>query len=130
MPTSITGSCLCGGVTFEVTGPLRDVIACHCTQCRKTSGHYVAATACDDDDLKFNKLDTLAWYRSSAVAERGFCNRCGSTMFFRPHVGNFTSILAGTLDGPTGLRISHHIHCATKGDYYEITDGLEQNPEG
>ena len=128
--TSHSGSCLCGGVTFEVTGKLHDVIACHCTQCRKTSGHYIAATACDDDDLKFNKLDTLAWYRSSPISERGFCKRCGSTMFFRPNVGNFTSIMAGTLDGPTGLKISHHIHCATKGDYYEITDGLEQKPGG
>jgi hypothetical protein len=129
MPT-LSGSCLCGGVSYEVTGPLREVIACHCTQCRKTSGHFVAATACDDDDLKFNKLDTLAWYRSSAIAERGFCNRCGSTMFFRASVGNFTSIMAGTLNGATGLKLSHHIHCATKGDYYEITDGLEQKPEG
>ena len=129
MPT-IKGSCLCGGITYEVTGKLRDVIACHCTQCRKTSGHFVAATACDDDDLKFNKLDTLTWYRSSPIAERGFCNRCGSTMFFRPQVGNFTSIMAGTIDGSSGTKLSHHIHCTTKGDYYEITDGLEQHPEG
>ncbi|MBU2533069.1 MAG: GFA family protein [Alphaproteobacteria bacterium] len=124
------GSCLCGGISFEVTGKLREVVACHCTKCRKTSGHFVAATACDDDDLKFNKLDTLAWYQSSEVAERGFCTRCGSTMFFRPRVGQVTGILAGTLDGATGLKLSRHIHCSSKGDYYEINDGLEQSPEG
>ena len=124
--TSHHGSCLCGGITYEVTGKLREVIACHCNQCRKTSGHFVAATACDDNDLKFIKLDTLTWYRSSERAERGFCNRCGSTMFFRSDVGNMTAIMAGTLDGPSGLKMSHHIHCATKGDYFEITDGLEQ----
>lgn len=129
MVTTLNGSCLCGGVTFEVTGNLRDVVACHCTQCRKTSGHHVAATACDDDDLKFNKLDTLAWYRSSDIAERGFCSRCGSSLFYRPLQGHMTSIGAGSLDGPTGLRLSGHIHCASKGDYYEITDGTEQRAE-
>lgn len=121
------GSCLCGGVQFEVTGKLRDVIACHCTHCRKTSGHFVAATACDDNDLKFVRLDTIAWYRSSERAERGFCNRCGSTMFFRFNAANFTSIMAGTFDAPIGVKLSKHIHCATKGDYFEITDGLEQH---
>ena len=125
--TTLSGSCLCGGVEFEVTGALRDVVACHCTQCRKTSGHHVAATACDDDDLKFNKLDTLAWYRSSETAERGFCSRCGSSLFWRSSGSNSTSIMSGTLDGKTGLRLSGHIHCATKGDYYEITDGLAQS---
>ena len=125
MAKTLTGSCLCGGVTFEVTGPMRDVIACHCTQCRKTSGHHVAATACDDDDLKFDKLDTLAWYRSSETAERGFCSRCGSNLFYRPLTGHTTSIMTGSLDGATGLRLTTHIHCATKGDYYEIADGAE-----
>lgn len=46
MAKVITGGCPCGGVRYEVRGPLRDVIACHCTQCRRTSGHFVAATAC------------------------------------------------------------------------------------
>lgn len=125
MPT-VHGSCLCGGVTYEVTGALRDVVACHCGQCRKTSGHHGAATACDDNDLKFVKLDTIAWYRSSDKAERGFCNRCGSTMFWRAFGGTTTSIMAGTIDGDSGLKMSRHIHCATKGDYFEIADGLPQ----
>jgi len=127
--STVHGSCLCGGVTYEVTGPLRDVVACHCTLCRKTSGHHVAATSCDDNDLKFVKLDTISWYRSSPEAERGFCNRCGSTMFWRRDGGHTTSIMAGTIDGPSGLKTSHHMHCATKGDYFEITDGLPQKDE-
>lgn len=126
MPMTISGGCLCGGVKFEVTGKLRDVIACHCTQCRKTSGHHVAATACDDDDLKFTRLDTLSWYRSSDIAERGFCNRCGANLFYRQLQGHSTSIMTGMLDGPTGLRISKHIFCASKGDYYDIPDEAEQ----
>ncbi len=42
---TITGSCECGAVVFELSGKLRDVVACHCGQCRKTSGHYWAATS-------------------------------------------------------------------------------------
>lgn len=128
--STVHGGCLCGGVTYEITGPLREVIACHCSHCRKTSGHFVAATACDDKDLKFVKLATIAWYRSSPHAERGFCNRCGSTMFYRHDHGNLTSIMAGTIDGPTGVKLTRHIHVATKGDYYDIADDLPQNESG
>jgi|SRR6056297_858158 len=128
MEKTVTGSCLCGGVTFTVEGRLRPVIACHCTQCRKTSGHHVAATACDDDHLRFTKCDTLHWYRSEK-AERGFCARCGGNLFYRPFQGHTTSIMAGALDAPTGLTLTHHIHCANKGDYYDLADGLEQRNE-
>ena len=101
------GSCLCGAVTYTVSGPLRPVIACHCRQCRKTSGHHVAATSAPRESVAIR--GEVTWYRSSPGARRGFCPTCGS---------------AGTLDAPTGLRIKGHIFCADRGDYYEIADGL------
>lgn len=124
-----SGGCLCGGVRYEVSGPLRDVIACHCSQCRRTSGHFVAATRTPNEGLIMRKSETLSWYRSSEQAERGFCTRCGSNLFWRQTAGpgiDQTSILAGTLDTPTGLKISQHIFVTDKSDYYEITDGLPQ----
>ena len=51
MNPAITGGCLCGGVRYAVTGPLRDIIACHCEQCRRSSGHFVAATACRREQI-------------------------------------------------------------------------------
>ena len=54
------GSCLCGGVEYELHGPLRDVLACHCIQCRKTSGHYWAATNVPRDKLVLTKTGYLA----------------------------------------------------------------------
>ena len=54
-----TGSGLCRGVTFEITGPMRPVVRCHCTQCRKQSGHFGAFTACDYKDLSSKTKDTL-----------------------------------------------------------------------
>src|SRR5208282_6413584 len=56
------GSCLCGGVRYEVRGPLRDVIACHCSQCRRTTGHYMAATAAKRAHFTVTRDDGLRWY--------------------------------------------------------------------
>lgn len=118
------GSCLCGAVSYEITGPLRPVVGCHCRQCQKTSGHYVAATQGRWDQLDVKREDGLAWFRSSETASRGFCKECGSSLFWRPHGNDTVSIMAGTLDLPTGLTMSCHIHSDAKSDYYQITDGL------
>ena len=127
--TIARGGCLCGGVRYEAEGPLRDVIACHCSQCRKTSGHFVAATQVPSENLRLVESATLRWYRSSQSAERGFCERCGGNLFWRESVpgSKFTSIMAGTLDTPTGLRIMQHIYTADKSDYYDIDDKAPQS---
>lgn len=120
---SATGSCLCGAVRYRVTGRLRPVIGCHCTQCRKTSGHYVAASAAARDSVAVT--GAVTWYASSPGARRGFCAICGSNLFW-DGPGSHLSIFAGTLDGDPGVRLAGHIHCADKGTYYEISDGLPQ----
>lgn len=118
----VTGSFLCGRITFDVTGPLRPVIACHCVQCRKTSGHFVAASQAASDDLEVSGAEHLAWYQSSETARRGFCAQCGSQLFWEPAGQEVVSIMAGSLDGPTGLQIEQHIYCGSKGDYYEVPE--------
>ena len=117
----VAGRCECGAVAYEVTGPLRDVVACHCTQCRRTSGHYSAYTSATAADLTLLCADGLRWYRSSDSAERGFCERCGSNLFWRPLAEPLRiSIAAGSITGPTGLSVSRHIFVADRGDYYAI----------
>ena len=120
------GGCLCGGVRYSVRGVLRDVIACHCSQCRRTSGHFVAATGAESERITLVKDATLVWFASSERAERGFCARCGGNLFWRPLKDGraWTSIMAGTLDPPTHLKLKQHIFVADKSDYYEIADGL------
>jgi hypothetical protein len=115
------GSCLCGGVTYVLNGPLRSMIVCHCIQCRKMSGHFTAATQSLASDVEITS-ESLKWYRSSDTAERGFCDTCGSTMFWRRFGSSRISIYAGTLDGETGLRESGQIHAEMKGDYYDLPD--------
>jgi hypothetical protein len=125
---SAAGGCLCGGVRFTVQGALRPVIACHCSQCRRWTGGYLMTTEAANADIDFAAADTLTWYASSAAAERGFCGRCGSVLFWRRTTGAPThiSLLAGALDPPTGLRLASHIFVADKSDFYHITDGLPQ----
>lgn len=72
-----TGSCLCGGVAYSLSGELRNSVACHCVQCRKTSGHYVSATQVTPDQLEITRDDTLVWYQSSPKAQRGFAAAAG-----------------------------------------------------
>ncbi|MZR31009.1 GFA family protein [Sneathiella litorea] len=124
--TNKQGGCLCGAVRYEVHGPLRDIISCHCGQCQKSSGHYFAATAASLSNFRLTEERGLKWYTSSNRAERGFCIECGSNLFWRRTGGTHISILAGTLEGKTGLRTVRHIFVADKKDYYDITDGLPQ----
>lgn len=129
MSVAVTGRCLCGGVRYEVRGKLRDVVACHCVQCRQTSGNFVAATSAQRSDVHFLADATLTWYRSSDEAERGFCHRCGGNLFWRRTApdSQTVSIMAGTLDPPTGLTLAMHIFTGAKSDFYEIGDGAPQH---
>lgn len=123
------GSCLCGAVRFTVSAPLAAGDACHCSQCRKQTGHYWASTNVDLADVVIDGEDRLRWFQSSPKVERGFCGTCGSAMFWKPNTKPVIAIALGTFDGPTGIKLSHHIFVADKGDYYEIADGLPQNAQ-
>ena len=125
---SAQGRCLCGAITYEVHGPLRAGVACHCDQCRRSTGSFWHATAAYRDTLTIRDPDgTLAWYESSDHGRRGFCRTCGSTLFFDPVGSERMAIALGTLDKPTGLRIENHIFVREKGDYYDIADDAAQH---
>ena len=126
---SVKGSCDCQGVVFELIGELRDVVFCHCSQCRKTSGHYWAATQVPKVNLNLIKATSLSWYDSSDKARRGFCSVCGSSMFYERKGIDKISVSAGSLEIPTSLDRMRHIYVASKGDYYGISDDLPQFEE-
>lgn len=120
-----SGRCLCGAIKFQTKAEPRFESACHCTQCRKQSGHVWSSAQVDVGDLEIH--GTVKWYEASETAKRGFCSICGSFLFWKAHHENAISFALGALDGPTGLKLKKHIFTADKGDYYEITDGLPQS---
>jgi hypothetical protein len=121
-----SGSCLCGAVRVRTSGPLSDVIACHCSQCRKQTGLYYAATNVATADLTVEGGDNVSWYQASPTARRGFCRTCGSALFWAAEDADQISVMAGLFDTPTALTMGYHIFCSDKSDFYEITDGLPQ----
>jgi len=123
----VSGGCHCGGVRYRAKGVDPRVTECHCSQCRRQSGHRYATTGAKTADLEIDGADKITWYRASPTAERGFCSLCGSTLFWRRNGGDRTSVLAASVDEPNQLRLAEHIFVADKGGYYEIDDGLPQH---
>ena len=80
---SLKASCLCGSVQIKTQGYHRNIKNCHCIQCMKTHGHYAAYTSVEEQNIKLIKKRTLKWFRSSKRAKRGFCNKCGASIFFK-----------------------------------------------
>lgn len=125
---------------YEVRGPLRDVLICHCVECRRWSGHQLAATAARREDVVLLERRGLRWIESPASdssARRGFCAECGSSLFWDAPARTTISIAAGTLDPPTGLRVVGHVYVVQAGDYSELPDDglpryerLQGAPEG
>lgn len=114
------GGCLCGGVRYTLTGPLQGVTACHCRQCQKQTGLHLATTPMALRDIRWDRDATLRRYRSSEKAERGFCGTCGSVLFWRNVMHDEIWFTAGTLDQPTGIRITANVHTEFAGDFYRI----------
>jgi hypothetical protein len=131
-PTA-SGRCLCGAVRYELRGALRDVIVCHCVECRRSHGASGAYTAVARDNLELHDPEgRLRWFpgpQSVTGGERGFCARCGSSLFWRAPQRSTVSVTAGTLDGPTGLRTIQHIWDEQRADW-EVDDGLPRAARG
>ena len=123
------GGCDCGAVRYTASGRMRDVVICHCGQCRRTSGHVAAFTGTHKKFLSFDEDRGLKWYASSDHARRGFCGECGSSLFWDVLDGKGIGIAAGSLDTPTGLKTLAEIFVGGRSDYYELTPGI-RNFEG
>ncbi|MGD9799949.1 MAG: GFA family protein, partial [Parvularculaceae bacterium] len=126
--TNIRGKCMCGAVAYEATRLSDKIDACHCEACRRWSGHFWASVNAKFSELKFLRgEDRVRWYESSEIVRRGFCDGCGSTLFWHSHrhpdYSDLVGISAGSLDAPTGVKLSVHIFVGEKGDYYDLNDG-------
>ncbi|WP_435259823.1 GFA family protein [Thioclava sp. FR2] len=124
----VTGGCLCGKVRFKTQSPLRDVVYCHCEQCRRQTGLYYAATAIPRADLVIEGAQNITWFAASDFARRGFCSNCGSALFWDGKNLPYVSVLAGAIDDPSQLVAECHIFTEHRPGFYSINDGLPEYP--
>jgi hypothetical protein len=116
---SQSGQCLCGGIRYVVTGPLRDVFNCHCHRCRRWTGHHMAATSLAVGDLRVEGEDLVEWYRPDEHAAYGFCRGCGSSLFWQASDSpDRRWICAGTLEPPTHLTTTEAWWVSEASDYH------------
>lgn len=123
------GSCLCGGVRFEVTGPLRAMARCHCDQCRKASGAEFATNASiavEHFELT-SGAELLCEYESSPGQARVFCGRCGSPVMKRNAANpGKIRLRLGLIEGELEQRPFGHVFVSEKPGWSEIHDDLPQ----
>jgi hypothetical protein len=128
----LRGSCLCGAVRYEVTGPVHDVHHCHCSMCRKSHGaafSTFARLAAADFRVVAGREQVRA-YRSSPTIERTFCATCGARLTVRfDGMPAAVWVSLATLDDDPGVRPGVHMFVGSKAPWVEITDALPQFPE-
>ena len=107
------GSCLCGGVTIEVTAELPGIIICHCQHCRRHSGYLFASVEVERSTLRVGGSNLVRWFAATDRARRGFCARCGSSIFWETTQGDLIAVAIGVFDEPTGFAILKHT-CTTE----------------
>ena len=123
----LKGSCLCGGIRYEIAGEVGPITNCHCSQCRKASGASFATNASvDAKEFRFTSgADLLREWESSPGKRRCFCGRCGSPILKRTDSNpEIIRLRLGSLDNDPGLKPSKHIYVGSKAPWVEITDGL------
>ena len=121
----IEGHCLCGAVTVRATPKRRHVEACHCNMCRRWGGIAYLGVQCGTD-VQFDGEEAIVRYRSSEWAERGFCGRCGSNLFFKYLPNGNYGLLAGLFDDLDGFGFSEEIFIDEKPDYYDFAGERER----
>lgn len=117
---TLTGKCLCGAVGVTGTAKKADVTACHCGMCRRWSSGPYFAVSCGD--VVFEGAQNITTIRSSDWAERGFCGKCGSNLFYHIVDSDEYEISAGLIDDPSQLRLSLQVYIDSKPDFYSLAE--------
>ena len=128
--TKTSGSCLCGEVSFKVSGPVKGITYCHCSLCRKQTGLYFASAGTLKENVLIAGEENITWYQDRQNANRGFCKNCGTILFWKSSREEFKNILAftaGSIDNSPPLKGKMHIFCADKASFYALNDDLPKH---
>jgi len=115
---SMTGHCLCGAVTYTAEDVTTDFHSCHCTMCRRWSGG--PGMAASVGKVNFQGEENVTRFESSAWAERGFCARCGTNLFYRLKEHDHYVLWMGSFDDQAAFRLAGEIFIEDKPAAYEF----------
>ena len=125
-----SGSCLCGGLRYEIQGEIGDIVQCHCRKCRKANSTAFATNApIKKADFKIVQGEhLLKKFQSSATTQRCFCADCGSPIIsIKTETPDLYRLRIGTLDTPLQQKPTQHIFAASKAEWDTICDGFVQH---
>lgn len=129
MSEVITGGCLCGACRYETVAEPINIRACHCRLCQKAIGaSFNARVLVPLDTLTIN--GPVGWYASSDDLERGFCPRCGTTLFSRRTSANLIGLTMGSLDDPDRFVPAEHIWTSSRQEWLMLADDLPAHEQG
>jgi hypothetical protein len=119
MSNIVKGSCLCRAVSISTASMSNLVGACHCNMCRKWGGGALLVVECGSD-VSFEGEENIGIYQSSQWAERGFCQKCGSHLFYKLKQNSQYFIPVGLFDAAEGLIFDHQVFIDEKPEYYSF----------
>jgi hypothetical protein len=130
----LQGSCLCGGVRFEITAPFRRANHCHCSRCRKHSGTFGETQGrIPREDVRLLSGEGLlrVYVAAPDAGRKVFCSVCGSSLFGGGWPdGPMISVRFGSLDGDPGIRPQYHAFVESRAVWDELPeDGLPRYPD-
>ena len=124
------GQCVCGETTFEVELKNHNVHACHCSICRRQTSGVIMTIDVEHGTLNFIKQNRLAIYESSEWGERGFCNACGTNLFWRTKDQSYCNVNAFALnDMPEDLNLDMEIYIDCKPEFYAFENSTKKLTE-
>lgn len=120
---------MCGAIRYRAQGQPHHVSYCHCSQCRRHSGAPVAAFATYESKNVTFEQGALSWYRSSAIARRGFCAACGTAMVWQGNAQqDWYDIGVGTFDDAADFILQDHLWLDSSLPWFHIDDDLPRYP--
>ena len=122
------GQCLCGAVKFTAKDISNNVDACHCGMCRKWGGGPLMVISCGTE-VAFEGEENITVYNSSDWAERGFCKKCGSHLFYRLKEINEYQILAGLFDNQESFNFNLQVYIDRKPSFYSFANKTNEMTE-
>ncbi|MCF0266992.1 GFA family protein [Acinetobacter guillouiae] len=124
------GQCVCGATTFTVELKNHDVHACHCSICRRQTSGVIMTIDVEQGSLQFTQDEHLGIYNSSDWGERGFCNCCGTNLFWRTKDQSYCNINAFALDQqPQDIKFDMEIFIDNKPEFYAFNNETKKLTE-